>query len=319
MRDFVTYEALAERRPVRRYVVVGGVLIFGLALLLGWVGWLRMQTSSAQAARSSPSAAAEASLMSPVNLSVESIPPAACPMDPASWTLQPVFPGDRSQRLGPDCVVAGLERVVAWHLLARLGYTKPEAAARLGFETLPWEPQSVIQGVPAIPLAVDWAPHPSFRTWTLDAHGEPGLVYSLRGCWRTELIYPVVCLTAFDRAPGWVVHELADRRFTVDLTDSPPQRKFAAFGYTGRDWVLLGEPRGWQIILDHPDSAHDERIQAAAWYGTVPWDAAWLAETFNLDMQPLPAGWESFGAEPAAVQAITEALDQALLETGGLR
>ena len=153
----------------------------------------------------------------------------------------------------------GLGKTVAWHMLERLGYTKPEAAALLDFRVLPWQPTQSIKGLTnmkgplRIPLEMEWAPHPNYRTWAVDADGQPALTYSLRGCYRTRTIvgnaveswghHPVICVLAYDRDPGWMVNELGEQHFTVDLTTALPQRRFVLFGYLDERWVLLGEPR----------------------------------------------------------------------------
>jgi len=162
----------------------------------------------------------------------------------------------------------------------------------------------------------------------VDAEGQPALAYSLRGCYRTRTIvgneaeswglYPVICVLAYDRDPGWTVTELGEQHFSVDLTAELPLRRLVLFGYSSERWVLLGEPRDQQIAIEEVSSAFQEREQVTERYGTVPWDAAWLEATFNLTMRPLPGDWPHFGADPDAIQAIVNELDEALQAFGGL-
>jgi hypothetical protein len=218
-------------------------------------------------------------------------------------------------------------------MLVRWGYTKPEAAELLGFEKLPWQPVPAIKGLTQtkgplkIPLAMDWAPHPEYRTWRVEAEAQSALAYSLRGCYRARTIvgnrvdpwgsYPVICVVAYDRNPGWAVSVLGEQRFSVDLTTAPLQRRFVFFGYADETWVLLGEARAWQKNITEIPASGKERADVTARYGTVPWDAVWLQTTFGLEIHPLPDGWQAFGANPEAIQAIADELDRACGIFGG--
>jgi hypothetical protein len=113
------------------------------------------------------------------------------------------------------------------------------------------------------------------------------------------------------------VSELGKQRFSVDLTTESIQRRFIFFGYSGENWVLLGEASEWQKNSAEPSAAGKERQDVTSRYGAVPWDAVWLQATFGLEMHPLPAGWQTFGADPDAIQAIADELDQALGNFGG--
>jgi hypothetical protein len=244
-----------------------------------------------------------------------------------------VYPDDNFKRIEPACVYQGLARTVAWHMMARFGYTKPEATARLGFSMLPWQPVPWIKGYTntrgpmVIPIDMEWAPHPGYRTWMVDADGEPALQYSLRGCYRARMIvgsnveswgdYPVVCVVAYDRMPGWTVSELGEHRIAIDLTTALPQRRFVLFGYVNETWVLLGEASDWHKIIKAPSAAGRERQDVTARYDTIPWGAAWLRTTLGQEMRPLPDDWQTLGAKPNTIQMIADELDQVLWEYGG--
>jgi hypothetical protein len=98
----------------------------------------------------------------------------------------------------------------------------------------------------------------------------------------------VICVLAYDREPGWSVNELGDQHFSVDLTSALPLRRFVLFGYSGETWALLGEPSDQQIAIEAPGLAGQEREQAAARYGAILWDAAWLEATFGACQTGLP-------------------------------
>ncbi len=334
MQDQLTYADLAGRRRLRRYVIAAVLILGFITVLFGWVGWQRVRARTRGMPPETDIDGEFAGLVAtPENVTPTSMPEAAsCPTNPEAWDLLEVYPGDNYKRIEPNCVYAGLSRAVAWHLLERIGYTKLEAAEQLGLPGIPWEPAQSITGLTntkgpmVIPLDMEWAPHPSFRTWVVGAEGYPALSYSLRGCYRTRSIvgnqaeswsrYPVICVLAYDRDPGWTVTELGEQRFSVDLTAELPLRRFVLFGYAGESWVLLGEPRDRQIAIEEPSSAFQERAQVTERYGAVPWDAAWLETTFGLTMRPLPEAWPRFGADPTTIQAIVNELDKALQEFG---
>ena len=346
LRDHLTYPDLAGKRKLRRYVLAA-LLLIGLVLAL--FGWAQLQRSQVRAeVFATPRPVSEVEVQ-PVALSSptarpEPTPVAGCPENPEEWEFVDVFPGDNYKRIEPACVYESLAKTVAWHILEFMGYTKPEAAELLGFvdgngvsagnsvSALPWQPTHEITGLTntrgpmTILLTRDWAAHPDYFHWTVDADGHPGVVYSLHGCYRARTItgnqveywgtYPVICVVALDRAPGWVVHVLnvrmdtSETRFTVDMTGQAPLRRFLLFGYTGASWVLLGEHQDQQVFLEDAGDISQEREQVTGRYGTVPWDAAWLEATFGLTMRSLPAGWQTFGADPNAIQAIADELEQ---------
>jgi hypothetical protein len=334
MQDHFTYADLAGRRRLRRYVIAA-VLILGFILVLfGWAGWRRARGRTREVPPETANHDQFAGLVAaPENIPIFSTPEAVgCPTHPESWDLREVYPGDNYKRIEPNCVYEGLSRAVAWHLLERSGYTKLEAAEQLGLPEIPWEPAQSITGLTntkgpmVIPLEMEWASHPSFRTWVVDAEGHPALAYSLRGCYRTRVIvgnrteswgrYPVICVLAYDRDPGWTVTELGELHFSVDLTAELPPRRFALFGYAGERWVLLGELRDRQVTMEESSPAFQERAQVTERYGTVPWDTAWLEATFGLTMHPLPDAWQRFDADPAVIQAIATRMDEAFQEFG---
>lgn len=330
LRDQLTYPDLAGRRKLRLYVlaaltialIVAGIFLFAQA---------RQANVQALVEATPRSVAQTTPAIVPTHTPSPSPTPEGCPEDPNQWSFKDVFPGDHYRRIEPSCVFDGLGKTVAWHMLERLGYSKPEAAKLLSFTTgnnvssLPWQPTLSItgltntQGPMTLALQVEWAPHPDYHYWTVDTDGAPGLVYSLRGCYRTRDIIgndaeawdtrPVHCLVAVDYTPGWVVNELGEHVYAADWSDQPPTRTFVLFGYTdaGR-WVLLGELQDQHLSLENADDLPGEQALAATRYGAQVWDAHWLEETFGLDMRSLPEGWQTF-TDPAAIQAIGEALN----------
>jgi len=336
MQDHLTYADLAGRRRLRRYVIAAVIILGVIVAIFGWSGWQRVRARTWGGASETVINDELAEFVAvPENITIPSTPEAVdCPTNPESWDLLEVYPGDNYKRIEPNCVYEGLSKAVAWHLLERIGYTKLEAAEQLGLPEIPWEPAQSITGLTntkgpmAIPLDMEWAAHPSFRTWVVDAEGYPALSYSLRGCYRTRSIvgnqaeswgrYPVICVVAYDRNPGWTVTELGELRFSVDLIAELPLRRVVLFGYASKGWVMLGEPRDRQITIEEPSAAFRERAQVTERYGTVPWDVAWLEATFGLTRYPLPEEWQRLGTDPDTIQTIANELDRSLQEFGGL-
>lgn len=325
-RDPLTYPDLAGRRKLRGYVLAALVIILFVAgiFLLGQAQQANVQTVL-EATPRPVSQTVQAVLPTQTLNPTTSPTPEGCPDDPAQWTFHEVFPGDNYKRIEPPCVVDQLAQTVAWHMLERLGYPKPEAAHLLGIPELPWQPSTTItgltnmQGPTPLALTMEWAPHPDYHYWTVDAEGNPGLEYSLRGCYRTRNIlgseaefwdtHPVHCVVAVDYTPGWVVNQLGENIYAADWSAQPPTRAFVLFGYTDAGtWVLLGELQDQQISLENAGDLPGERESAAARYGAQVWDAQWLADTFGVTMHPLPDAWQTF-TDPAGLQAISDALN----------
>lgn len=325
-RDPLTYPDLAGRRKLRGYVLAALVI---LMLVAGILALGKSQQAGVQAvleATSRPvSQAVQAVSPTPIPVPTSSPTPEGCPDDSAQWVFQNVFPGDNYKRIEPSCVYDNLAKTVAWHMLERLGYTKPEANQRLGFANLPWQPGATLtgltntQGPMPIYLTMEWAPHPDYHYWTLDAEGNPGLVYSLRGCYRTRDFLGneaefwdtrhVHCVVAVDYTPGWVVNQLGEDIYAANWSVQPPTRAFVMFGYTDAGtWVLLGELQGQQVSLENAGHLPGEQESTAARYGAQVWDAQWLEDTFGLTMHPLPENWQTF-TDPAGIQAISNALN----------
>lgn len=325
LRDQLTYSNLSGRRKLRGYVIAA-LVIFVIVVGIFVLG--HAQHTNVQAViEGTPRPVSHVQSIPPTQTAIPSASPtpAGCPDDSGQWNFQDVFPGDHYKRVEPSCVYNGLEKTVAWHMLERLGYSKPEAAQMLGFNTLPWQPAATItgltntQGPMPLSLTMEWAPHPAYHYWTVDTEGNPGLVYSLRGCYRTRDILGnqstswdtrlVHCVVALDYMPGWVVNQLGEHLYSVDWADQPPSRAFVLFGYTGAGrWVLLGELQGQQISLENAGNLPGEQEGAAKRYGAQVWDALWLEETFGLTMHPLPQAWQTF-TDPTAIQAISDALN----------
>lgn len=321
----LTYPDLAGRRKIRRYALAAFLILFGMVGVF-FFAHTRQQQAQAELVATPRPVSQILPTVKPTSTPVPTASPTPeiCPTDPSQWTFFPVFPGDHYQRLEPACVLEGLAQTVAWHMLERLGYTKSEAAQRLGFAEIPWQPaQSVTgltntQGPLPLAMAMEWAPHPAYRYWTVDADGAPGLAYSLRGCYRTRGILgnqmeawdsrAAHCVVAVDYTPGWAVNQLGTQIYAADWHEQAPTRALLLFGYTGEGWVFIGEFQDSHLTLDDSTTLPGEQAATAARYGASVWDAVWLENTFGLDMHPLPEGWQTF-TDPSAIQAIAEALN----------
>lgn len=265
--------------------------------------------------------------------------PQACPPGPNAWQLVPIAQNDNFRRIAPACVYAGLARTVAWDLLRVMGYSAPEAAEALGFADLPWRPLPEITGMTntqgPIPIAltnpgteeIQRLRHPGFRAWIVSREGDPAVTFTLRGCYRTETVqgervkswgvaYPIVCVVTMDQGE-WVFLELDPHRYA---TRSLSSRRFFMYGYAGEgEWVSLGyqlepfveirlpgsgDPPVLPLTMELEQIEQDRKF-ASEVHGLLPWDAAWLEESFGLAMRPLPDNWQGLD-DPAEYQAIQD-------------
>jgi hypothetical protein len=329
LRDHLTYPDLAGTRKLRRYVLAALLL---LVLVMALFGWARLQRSQVRAevfATPRPVSEVEVQPVALPSLTAtpEPTPMAGCPTDPEEWTFLDAFPGDNYKRIEPGCVYESLAKTVAWHMLERIGYSKPEATEMLGFDGIPYRRIETIQGLTSLkgPLdlavTMEWGPHPDYRYWTLDENGNPGMAYALQGCYRAHTVvgnrveswgsYPVHCVVAVDYSPGWTVHELGEYRYTANWADQPGARVFVLFAYTSEgQWVLVGELADLYVSHDQigADLAGD-REAAAARHGVMVWDANWLFTTYGFAPYPLQEGWQAM-TDPAALQPMGEELNQ---------
>jgi hypothetical protein len=263
--------------------------------------------------------------------------PEACPLDPKEWQLLEIAPNDNFKRITPFCVYDGLARTVAWDLLRVSGYSAPEATEALGFGEFPRQPEPEITGLTntrgPMTIELEYAGgevkkqvgRPDFRTWIVDQWGNPGIVFTLRGCYRTETVqgsrveswgvaYPVLCVVSADQM-DWALLELGSHHYAVKLGQI---RQFSMYGYAGGGlWVSIGyqkeplveirlpgasQPAVLPLTMDLEEIVQD-RTFISGLHALVPWDAAWLEATFGLSMRPLPENWQSFN-DPAELQAI---------------
>jgi hypothetical protein len=362
--DGLTYRDLAGRRRLRRYTLAS-IAIFSLICGITFWGWwqrgqlvlLGVSTPTAtlngayraEASPATTAALAETQLPSSSVLDTEfpskAVPfaplatPDACPQDPQAWEFLEIAQGDHFKRITPNCVYDGLARTVAWDLLRAMGYSAAEAADELGFASFPWRPVAEITG-----MTDTWGPmnieleysgdavksqvrQPDFRTWIVDRQGDPGMVFALRGCYRTETVidgqvqswgaaYPVECVVSVDQM-DWALLELGAYRYAFNLSAI---RQFAIYGYAGDGlWVDIGYQKEPIIEVRLPGSSDSgvlpltmelgqivqDRNFIAGLHGLVPWDGAWLEEAYGLAMHPLPESWQSLN-DQADFQAIQE-------------
>jgi hypothetical protein len=363
--DGLTYRDLAGRRRLRRYVLasiaifalIGAIVWLGrrqssqllapgegaptavrTARLLAGVAPAPTASGVAPAGtHSSFNIASSPEPPTPVISSTQTSIPSACPGEPKRWELVEIAQSDNFKRIAPPCVYVGLSRTVAWDLLRAMGYGAREAADALGLAELPWRPMRAITGMTELrgPMSIELEyagpevekqlMNLDFHTWIIDSQGNPGVAFTLRGCYRTETVqggqvkswgvgYAVICVVSVDQMDRALL-ELGPHRYIEQLT---PLRQFTMYGYAGGGlWVGLGYQKGPRVAIRLPGSVdlallpltmdleqivQDQKL-AAGQHGLVPWDAAWLAQTFGLAMHSLPENWQSFN-DPAELQAI---------------
>jgi hypothetical protein len=310
--DGLTYQDLAGRRQLRAYAVITLAILILLGLSSSLIFFRQMQFKNLAEATPVP-----VNTIVPITAEPTATQPAiaepyepGCPTDPAWWSFaDPVIP-QNYKIIQPACVYQGLEKTVAWALAIREGYSRAQATERLGFSEMPMRQLDQVKipspdGTLAVP--VSFIPsNPDFTEWRINASGGPAVTYALRGCFRTSTVvgnrvdvwggdYPVICMVVEDAENTHILYSLSGHSYSSSAT---PMRSFLLFGYVGNgDWVWLGTQSDPKLeIVDHVSNAND-RLTIATLYDSQPWDAEWLERVYQLEMQPLPEGWERFNDE----------------------
>ena len=323
--DGLTYQDLAGRRQPRAFTVLT-LLILAVLLLAAGQAWLNhfLLMRQVRATAELVSIPVTSPDLQPIVLqqAPTTVTPASCPTDPASWSLSDVVISQNYKTIQPACVYEGLARTVAWALAAREGYSRSEATTRLGFTSMPMRQLDRVtvltdtQGPTDVPVAFI-PPHPSFAEWHVDDQGRPAVIYGLRGCFRTSSVtgnrvavwggeYPVICVVAEDSHATHVVYGLDGHQYTSPAT---PMRSFLLFGYVadGR-WAWLGTRADPQLPITDIEKSSRELMTVAALFDAQPWDAQWLSNLYDMEMQALPGNWINLNDE-AEKQAILDGLN----------
>jgi hypothetical protein len=235
----------------------------------------------------------------------------SCPSNSSDWTMMDILPGDVYKRIEPTCVYEGFGKAVAWALAIQEGYSRQDAATRLGYQTLPMAQLSQVtvatNGQGPMQMSVYFvAPHPDLQEWYVNEAGEPAVSFTLQGCFRTFTIvsnqkqewgngYPVVCSLAMDTEATNMLMCLGERCYADKYL---PKRVFALFGYSGAgNWIWLGIETAYS--LDLVSDATDATIGGESAFinyeqGAAVWDSSWLAQTYQMPSLLIPDGWMGF-------------------------
>ena len=232
------------------------------------------------------------------------VPVENCPSDPASWTFSgnPTAPGSNHKMLAPQCVYDKLEETVAWvYATTALGYTRSEAAAKLGLS----QESTLITNLPSVNVLTDYNDDPQMvevisavnnsklAEWRVNANGGTGLEMSFGGCFPTSTFiggqtvswgngYPVVCEFFADYRIQYLISDANGKILTID---SPKNvRRPIWFGYIGNgNWTWLGSSKVWDVDL----SQLSLEGSASTLNTTV------MAEKYGITVLPLPQNWQS--------------------------
>jgi len=302
--DGLTFKDIAGKRQPRAYTVLTGLLLFLMLVLASCVALERQAMLEEVQGTPHPVQVT----LEPTDIAKTEAPVAeTCPSDPADWTFVEALTGDAMKRIEETCVYDGLAKSVAWAMTVRAGYTRAEANDLLGFEHNPIAMLGQVnfmtnnRGVVAEP--VSFTPlHPDFAEWRLNSAGNFDVAYALRGCTRTyEIVgnkadywnedYEVICSLSEQAANTHIVFALNG---SVYSTSVEPTQSFALFGYAGNGaWVWLGTRQEPKVKMDDLVQFAQDNRRMAEFFGAPYWDAAWLAQTYGIQMQALPADWQS--------------------------
>ncbi|MDO9128510.1 MAG: hypothetical protein Q7U34_01460, partial [Anaerolineales bacterium] len=135
MDDNFFYRDLAGKRHLRSYLKASILIVIFMGLIVVYALWQRAQMMAVVNAPARPVVWEP----SPTPIPPTATPtatPEPCPSNPSDWTFFYPYPGydGNLHKIKPACVYEGLERTVAWVMLASsMGYSGDEAAEALGF------------------------------------------------------------------------------------------------------------------------------------------------------------------------------------------
>jgi hypothetical protein len=310
--DGLTYQDLAGKRQPRIYTVVTGLILLLLFVAGGMAGLNRyLLMSRVQATPEAVSVPTQTIEPTAPEAVITTTPSTGCPTDATEWSFTPTVISDNYQVIQPACVYQGLEKTIAWALAVREGYSRAEATEQLGFSEMPMRQMESVT-IPSdadelVDVPVSFIPpNPDFKEWRLNANGDAGVAFGLRGCFKTSSVngnrveiwggdYSVICLVVEDAENTHILYSLNGHTYAASAT---PIRSFLLFGYLGDgQWFWLGTQTEPKLeIYDTADNASD-RLTVATLYDSQPWDAKWLMDAYHLDMQPLPENWQTLKDE----------------------
>jgi len=336
LKNQMTFQELSGRRKLRAYVLVAIALM--ALIFAGWMVFLgsRLNAASAEGRRATELASVPTMAEPTLTPTVTPVPTQApCPADYLQWSYR--LPGEYAtgnlMKIEPPCVYAGLERSVAWTLLAQsMGYSGEQAAELLGFAEMTFRPvQQIVMNSDSkkeIEMGMT-APFilPTTRFWLLDGDGKPAVTISMRGCyegyhfegtlpvvWGT---YSVVCKVAFDieqGSGGWKIADFeSDSDFYV-IKAKNNRRVLGLYGYVGNHiWVLLGFQR--DPVIEYEKTALDpesDRNQKSEAFGLPAWDAGWVENRYGFGMNPLPVEWRTYAEQDHPLDEVGLAMSKFL-------
>ena len=306
--DLFTYSTLDGKRKLRRYVVFSlGILVL-ISLIFAYSQWTQAQAMADVQATALP---VQVTTIPTSVVLPTSLPPTAtietCPSDASQWELLDVRSNDNMKKISPSCVYDELGRTVAWALMFYQGYTQPEINQTLKFDRSPLAYPGSINVMTntkgPVKVALYGKPsNPAFSQWFVSGDGQPAVVFSLRGCFRTQTVvgndvqswgsdYPVICELGEDRINAYGFMSLAGDSYTDGTSGSG--RQFALFAYDGKGWVWLGE-KSDLYVKTKPQSVLKEIQFYSTPYGAPIWDSHWFAESYGVAPKTLPENWLSY-------------------------
>jgi hypothetical protein len=320
LRDIFTYQAeVSGRRKLRTYVKVTLFVLAALIVFLAVALYQQAQERQVMAV-TKPVVVVPTSTFTPQ----ATVATEACPSDPSDWTMVDIFPDDVYKRIEPACVYDDLAHSVAWALAIQEGYSRQAAADALGFVNYPMAQMkqvtiAVNQQEPT-PVDVNFvAPVPNFTEWYVNGAGEPAVSFAIRGCFRTFTIvgneqqnwgegYPVICDLFMDVEASNMLMCLDGHCFNSPYT---PTMFSVLYGNAGNgSWIWLGtESNSFFTIDDTQVLLNNHAVTDLN--GTVPWDAAWLTQTYQLNMQSLQENWQTLTSD-ADLQVIVSSINSYL-------
>ena len=311
LKNLFTYNSsLGGQRKLRAYVKVALILLIVLGFGFAYSIWTKASVIAVIQATPVPVQVTTSPVIpgTPTAVEVTSTPTEeACPSDPDTWQLLDVRQNDNMKKISPECVYGGLNRAVAWAMMVSLGYTGAEANQQLGFEQSPLSNPGNLNVMTNQkgPLKVAISTRPfdlQYTQWVVDGNGQPAILFSLRGCFRTQTVtgnkvdhwgngYAVICEIGQDYINAYALMSKTGDYYTTGQAGSV--RVFSLFGYDGTRWWWLGEKQKQYVTTNSQTVTKDIQFYSTP-YGAPIWDSQWLSQAYGIQLKALPARWLSF-------------------------
>lgn len=309
--DLLTYPTLGGRRKLKMYVKFTLGIMVTIGLIFSYGQWTQAQGMAEIQATAVPIHVTDVPTIEASPTEIQAMATTAmiesCPSDPTQWELQDVRSDDNMKKISPPCVYDGLGRTVAWAMMVNLGYLPGEANVKLGLGQSPISNPGKLNVMTnkkgPLEVSISTRPFdPQYTNWIVDANAQSAVVFSLRGCFRTQTVtgnqvdnwgngYSVICEVGQDYINAYSLMAKTGDYYTTGQAGSV--KVFSLFGYDGTQWWWLGEKKK-EYETTNPQTVNRDIQFYSTPYGAPIWNSQWLFTTYGVQLKALPTNWLSY-------------------------